>query len=509
MLNEPRLRRQGSVRALVAAFVAVGAVTGCVALRNASAADPEQKQSVAAKAPLTTDQVAARTAPLADLENAFTAIAERLEPSVVSIRVNKTMKTTGMSPGFGQFFQDIPGFEGQMPPLRGMPRQFSIRGAGSGVIVRSDGWILTNDHVAGGADKVTVKLHDGREFPGTVRRDFRSDLALIKINASNLVPVEMADSDRVRVGQWAVAFGSPFELEDTMTAGIISARSRQQSIGGGQDQRGYFNLLQTDAAINPGNSGGALVDIRGRLIGINVAIESPSGGSVGIGFAIPSNTAKDVMDQLIATGKVVRGYLGVVPRALTYDEKQRNGTTNGAMIEMVSNDTPASRAGLQPGDIVLRVNGKTVQDDLAFRDIIGHLAPNSRVDFLIRREGREQTVTATVGTAPNELAAVEKPAEQAAAGKLGIRVEAVTPEIAQKYNLGNSADGVVIVEVQSGSAAEEAGLQPQMVISKINGRTIKSQSDLAAALQGVKSGDTVNLVVMSDKARRLVTVRMP
>src|SRR2546423_10007550 len=169
MLKEPRLRRQGGIRALVASIVAIGAVTGCVALHKASAADTEQKQNAAARPPLTTAQVSARTAPLADIEGAFIAIAERLEPSVVSIRVNKTMKAPAMSPGFGQFFQDMPGMEGQMPQLRGMSRQFQVKGAGSGVIVRSDGWILTNDHVAGGADRVIVKLHDGREFPGTVR----------------------------------------------------------------------------------------------------------------------------------------------------------------------------------------------------------------------------------------------------------------------------------------------------------------------------------------------------
>jgi serine protease Do len=508
MLQEPRLRRQGDIRALVAAVVAVGAVTGCVALRKVSAAEPGQKQSSANRPPLTTAQVAARTAPLADIESAFIAIAERLEPSVVSIRVNKTMRAPAMSPGLGQFFQDMPGFEGQMPQLRNTPRQFQVKGAGSGVIVRSDGWILTNDHVAGGADKVIVKLHDGREFPGTVRRDFRSDLALVKINASNLVPVELADSERVRVGQWAIAFGSPFELEDTMTAGIISARARQQAIGQGSDGRAYFNLLQTDAAINPGNSGGPLVDIHGRLIGVNVAIESPSGGSVGIGFAIPSNTAKDVMEQLISKGRVTRGFLGVVPRALTYDEKQKNSVSNGAMVEVVSNDTPASRAGFHPGDIVLRVNGRPIQDDVAFRDEVGHLAPNSRVEFLVKRDGREQTVSATVGTAPDDVAAANQPAERTAGGKMGIRVEPVTPDVAQKYNLGGS-QGVMIVEVQSGSAAEEAGLRPQMVITRVNGKAIRNQDDLAKAIELTRSGDTINLVVVADKSQRLVNVKMP
>jgi len=253
-------------------------LTGCAVARNGWAAEPQRKASPEVRPYISQQQVAARTAPLADLESGFIAINEKMAPSVVSIRVNKTVKTAGLTQDFGELFR---GFEGG-PQMRQAPRSYKVSGAGSGVIVRADGWIMTNDHVVGDADKVMVKLTDGREFPGTVRRDFRSDIALVKINASGLVPVEMGDSDRVRVGQWAIAFGSPFELDNTMTVGIISARSREQAIGGRQDARPYTNLLQTDAAINPGNSGGALVDIRGRLVGINVAIESPSAEALGL-----------------------------------------------------------------------------------------------------------------------------------------------------------------------------------------------------------------------------------
>ena len=466
MFDNPPTRRHARIRTLVAALLGIGVLAGCAVGRNVWAAEPQRNAHVSTPV-ITQQQVAARTAPLADLESGFIAINEKMAPSVVSITVNKTIKTASTFQDFGDMFR---GFEGA-PQLRSMPRQFSMKGAGSGVIVRSDGWIMTNDHVVGDADKVTVKLADGRELPGTVRRDFRSDIALVKINASGLVPVEMGDSDRVRVGQWAIAFGSPFELENTMTVGIISAKSREQAIGGGrQDTRLYTNLLQTDAAINPGNSGGALVDIRGRLVGINVAIESPSGGSVGVGFAIPINTAKDVMDQLISKGKVTRGYLGVLPAPMSYEERQKAGVSSGALIKTVTENSPASRAGLQPGDVATRVNGRPVMDEAGFRDLIARATPGSRVEITVRRDGRDHTLNATLDTAPDNPNQVVQPAQRESAGKLGVRVEALTPDTAKKYNMSAGATGVVIVEVQQGSAAEEAGLAPGNVIVRANGR---------------------------------------
>jgi serine protease Do len=507
MLSNPPTRRHARIRTLVAALMGIGVLTGCAVGRNVWAAEPQRNTSLEAKPTISQQQVAAKTAPLADLESGFIAINEKMSPSVVSIRVNKTIKTASMFQDFGDMPRGF-GFEGS-PFGRQMPRQYKVNGAGSGVIVRSDGWIMTNDHVVGDADKVTVKLSDGRELDGTVRRDFRSDIALVKINASGLVPAEMGDSDRVRVGQWAIAFGSPFELDNTMTVGIVSARSREQAIGGRQDARLYTNLLQTDAAINPGNSGGALVDIKGRLVGINVAIESPSGGSVGIGFAIPINTAKEVMDQLITKGKVTRGYLGVGPASLKYDEKQKYGVSSGALITQVKEDSPASRAGLQLGDVATRVNGKPVMDDAGFRDLIARAAPGSKVEITVRRDGRDHTLTATLGTAPDGPVEASPPVQRETAGKLGVRVEALTPDTAKKYNLSAGATGVVIVEVQQGSAAEEAGLQPGAVIMRANGRDVHTPDDLAAAMKNVKSGDSVNLVVMADKARSLVTVKIP
>jgi serine protease Do len=401
-------------------------------------------------------------------------------------------------------------FGGQIPQMRRMPQTYRAQGSGSGVIVRPDGWILTNDHVVGGADKVTVKLHDGREFEGTVRRDFRSDLALVKINASGLVPAEFADSDQIKVGQWAVAFGSPFSLDDTMTHGIISARQRQKVISEGGETRFYPSLLQTDASINPGNSGGALVDINGRVIGINVAINSPSGGSVGIGFAIPSNTARDVTEQLIATGKVTRGFLGVAPRALNPNERQRYGVpTGGALIEQVSENTPASRAGFEVEDVVVRYNGQPVASDIAFRELVARTAPGKAVDVVVRRGGKEVTLKVTPEAQKEAAAAENEASVKAEGGKLGVQVQTITPDVAKQYNLGSLNAGVLVGGIQPGSPAADAGIQPGDVIVRANGRAVRSAEDLRGAVESLKSGDTATLVVYRNKARTLVSVRIP
>lgn len=474
---------------------------GFLVSRNVFAAQPAEAQTERAtnrtqtRAPLG-DRVAA----LASMQDGFIAIAERMEPSVVSIRVQKTIRASGFSQD--DFFRNF-----DFPMRPSIPRSFRSSGAGSGVIIRSDGWILTNDHVVENADKVTVKLHDGREFEGTVRRDFRSDIALVKIEASNLMPAEFGDSDQVRVGQWAIAFGSPFQLDETMTLGIISARSRQQTIPEGGQARFYPSLLQTDASINPGNSGGPLVDIHGRVIGINVAINSPTGGSVGIGFAIPSNRARQIADQLITRGKVTRGFLGMAPRALTADEKSRYKVASGAMVEMVQEDSPASRAGLRAGDVILRLGGKPVADDISLRDMVAQTAPGTKVEIVVKRGDRELTLTATLETAPDQI--TQNSPDARTEERLGLRVEAVSPQNAREYRLGSRTNGVVVVAVEPGSAADEAGIQRGDLIVRVNDRDVRSPQDMQNILKDVKRGERLSVALFRGRAEVLITLSMP
>ncbi|HLK61383.1 MAG TPA: trypsin-like peptidase domain-containing protein [Chthonomonadaceae bacterium] len=354
-------------------------------------------------------------------EAAFEQVADKLRPSVVFIQSQQTINAPRVrrSADDGQDFPGFPGAPGGRRPF-GRSNPY-MEASGSGVIVRSDGYILTNDHVVDGADKVTVTLQDGREFPGEVKRDFKSDLALVKIHANNLPAAELADSDRVKVGQWAIAFGSPFGLSDTMTVGVVSSLHREQVIGGnGPDGRLYPSLLQTDASINPGNSGGPLVDLYGRVVGINVAIESPSGGNVGIGFAIPANTARYIMNDLITTGKVVRGYLGMAPVTPSYAQKQKYGVQSGALVARVETGSPAASGGLQVEDMIVRYNGKSVTDDAMLREMVARTAPGETAILVVKRNGEEKTLHVAIGSTPDELTAQNSaPEQQTERGKRG------------------------------------------------------------------------------------------
>lgn len=485
---------------LVSAFLVGCALTGSLLTRPSLAVEQEQEARISHAA------LTQRTAGLASLEDGFVAIGERVQPAVVSIRASKTVNVGQTAPDLGELFR---GFGFDAPNGLQIPRRFRTQGGGSGLIVRSDGWILTNDHVVGGADKVTVKLEDGREYDGTVRRDFRSDLAVVKIKATGLPAIDFADSSKVRVGQWAVAFGAPLSLEDAMTLGIISARKRQQAIGSGDEGRFYPELLQTDASINPGNSGGPLVNIEGRVIGINVAIASPTGGSVGIGFAIPSNTARKVMDDLISSGKVVRGFLGIMPANLEPAQRDKYGVAKGGvLVQGVSEGTPAARAGLQVEDVITRVNGAAVEDDADFRNRIASAGPGDTVTMTIKRDRKETTVKATLEAAPDPTAPAV-PAQRTGVEKLGLKVEAISAELSKRFNLGSLKEGAVVVGVEPGSPSDEAGLRTGDVILRINGEAITGSESVSRIVGRVKSGDGLAMVVRRDKQRMLVTVEVP
>nr|CAA9289163.1 HtrA protease/chaperone protein [uncultured Armatimonadetes bacterium] len=442
---------------------------------------------------LTQEQRATATS----LEGAFMRIADSVRPASVYI-TSRTAEPVRPGGNFDGGEEDSP--FGDLFPFRGLPRgPRQGRASGSGIIVRPDGYILTNDHVVASAPNstVTVTLDDGREFKGKVFRDQRSDLAVVKIDAGKPLPfVRMTDSNSVRVGQWAVAIGSPFGQQNTMTAGIVSALHRKSNIGSGSEGRYYPNLIQTDASINPGNSGGPLLNINGELIGINVAIYSPTGASAGIGYAIPANTAKTVMEQLITRGRVVRGYLGLAPEDIPAGLRARLGTDKGAYVRQVSADTPAQKAGIRAGDVITRFGNKVVTNEVDLRDAISATAPGTRVTATLLRGGQSRSVDVTVGSLPDERVAAATPVEPRPAGKLGMDVQPLTADAAEEMKLGAGVKGVVVGRVNPGSPASEGGLQPRDVITAVNGQPVTSVEALNRAVAAAKADELVTLTIL-------------
>ncbi len=420
-------------------------------------------------------------------------MAQAVHPAVVSIMSRKLVPNNPRRPASGNQIE---------------------RGMGSGFIVRSDGYIVTNDHVVEGADRVMVQLDDGREFLGVVHRDPRSDLAVIKINATNLPTLSWQDeTTKPHVGQWSLAFGSPFALNDTMTVGIVSALGRESVIGGeqGEQTRYYPNLLQTDAAINPGNSGGPLLDIFGRVMGVNVAISSPNGGSVGIGFAIPARTAHAVVDQLVAKGEVTRGFLGFTPENLTATDRARYKTASGVLVAGIEEGLPADRCGLRVEDVITHLNSKSVSDAAELRESISRVTPGSEVTLQIIRQGAPQTLRAKVEKIPDEANDSATPPSDGAVGKLGVAVVDLTPELAQKLGMpGERKSGIVIVEVAQGSPAAEADLQPGDILLSLDGKPMHAAKDISALIEAVYTAkrSEVSLVVErgSSQLLRRITV---
>jgi serine protease Do len=390
-----------------------------------------------------------------------------------------------MDPFFRQFF-------GNMAPQLGVPREQREHALGSGVIVSGDGYIVTNNHVVSKATQIEVLLSDKRTFKGKIMgADPQTDIAVIKIDAQNLPVVPFGDSGQMKVGDTVMAFGNPFGQYFTVTRGSVSALGRSLS-----DPDKFEDFIQTDAAINPGNSGGALVNVRGQVIGINTAIVSGNsgpggeGGFIGIGFAIPSNTAKHVMEDLVKTGKVSRGYLGVSIRSL--DEglaKQfKVPDTSGALVEDVSPGGPADKAGIKNGDVVRKVDGKTVEGSGQLTAMITNINPETQVALDILRDGKPMTIHLTLGERPSNLGATTGAGKAPTEGALrGIAVQNLTPDVRDQLGLPSSVRGVVISELDPSSPAAQAGLQPGDVIEGINRHPVNSVADftrLAAEAKG-------------------------
>ncbi len=485
---------------------------------------PRQLQdSVYADQRLQSDEARAKLETAFDLSSSFRMVAETMRPSVVSVQT-KTAAVGGrgrggmgglppefrnqMPRGFEDFFG--PGFE--MPRRRGggqMPEATPQRsGQGSGVVVRADGYILTNNHVVDGADEVIVQLSDDREVTAEViGTDPETDLAVLKVDAGRLQPVALGSSEDIQVGDWVLAIGSPFGLDQTVTAGIISGKNRRQGIvASGQ---GFEDFLQTDAAINPGNSGGPLVNLRGELVGINTAILSRSGGNAGIGFAIPVAMAKPVFEEIIANGEVRRGFLGAAVADVTPATSEDYGlqATKGALIQSVLDGQPAANAGLQPGDVVTKVNDREIESGSDLVNYIASRKPGDGVSMNVDRNGETINVDVKLQERNSDVMAMFRGGSAGGNTPFGLELEPITPENASKYGYDNVDAGLLVTSVDGDSVAAKAGLQAGDVIEKVGGQAagdVKSFTDAMNAAR--KDKKPLRLIVRRGSSSQLIVV---
>ncbi|MFN3966489.1 MAG: Do family serine endopeptidase [Endomicrobiia bacterium] len=417
-----------------------------------------------------------------NLQEAFVKVAERIKPAVVNISTVLTIEYPQYEFFFGDpfedFFKDFEEFFGR-PYKREIPKRKYRQqlGGGSGVIIHPDGYILTNEHVIHNADEIKVTINiDGKEktYKGkVVGKDIRTDLAVIKIEPSEKLPsAPLGDSDKIRVGEWVIAIGSPFGLEQTVTSGIVSALRQSIQVEG----RVYRDFIQTDAAINRGNSGGPLCNIRGEVIGINTAIYAPTGVFSGIGFAIPINRAKEILDDLIHRGKVVRGWLGVEIKPVDTAIKNQFGLKDekGVLINNVLEGSPAEKAGLKRGDIIIEFDGKVVENVSQLQDIVAKTAPKKKVKIKVIRDRKEETIELVTGEMPEQIASgeskelKEKLEKEETAEWLGMKVSQLTMSLAQKYQIPEKESGVVVIEVDPVSKSSEIGIIEGDLIKSIN-----------------------------------------
>lgn len=434
------------------------------------------------------------------IEDAVINVANTTGKAVVSISTEHITKIRGgrrfyfnypfgESPfgedgSFRRFFED---FFGELPE-----REYKQMGLGSGVIIDPEGYILTNEHVVNDADKITVTLSDGREFKGEIKgKDSRSDLAIIKINARNLPLATLGNSDNLKIGQWVVAIGNPFGFalqnpEPTVTAGVISALHR--SLGRSLSrERNYNDLIQTDAAINPGNSGGPLVNLKGEVVGVNVAIFSTSGGYQGIGFAIPINTAKNIISRLIKGEKILYGWLGVTVQDLTEDLAKYFGLPdkNGVLVAKVLENGPAQKAGMKESDIIIQFDNKTINNVRELLNVVAKTEVGRKVKVVVIREKRPQTLEVQIGSRPEHIDIEEVTRRGVSGNWRGMEVEDLTLQNLQRFRIENKI-GVVVVNVEPNSPADQAGIIPGDVILEINKRGVKNLSDYERIIKTLK-----------------------
>jgi serine protease Do len=444
----------------------------------------------------------------------FTELAEKQGPAVVNISITQNMRAENLLP-----FQGMPGDEqmqeffkrfgipmpGQVPGQNGAPPQeYKSQSLGSGFIISSDGYILTNAHVVAEADEVIVKLSDKREFKAKIiGSDKRTDVALVKIEAAGLPKVTTGDPAKLKVGEWVAAIGSPFGLENTMTAGIVSAKGRALP------QENFVPFIQTDVAINPGNSGGPLFNLAGEVVGINSQIYSRSGGSMGLSFSIPIDVALDVSNQLKANGKVNRGWLGIVIQELTKELAESFGmkNTNGALVAAVEKNGPADKGGLEAGDVITKFDGKSIVVSSDLPRAVGAVKPGKTVAAEVMRKGSNKTLSITVGdmpSDPSEVAPSTKPSVKPEPNRIGLIVKEATPQ--QKKKL-NGKNGLIVVDAQG--AVAQAGVRRGDVILGLNNTEVQSLEQFNKQLTGFAAGKSVALLVLRGENTLYVPIKIP
>ena len=492
-MESKTFRRSAIALALAGAF-AIGVTTADrVSMHTANAAaSPPTVATPAISAP-------ANIAALPD----FSGLVEKYGPAVVNISVISDGRKLAANDddNSGPDMDQLPPFLRDSPFFRNMPspqQRGPMRGVGSGFIVSSDGVILTNAHVVANADEVTVKLTDRREFKARVLgSDKTTDIATLKIDAKNLPVVKIGDPALTRVGEWVVAIGQPYGFENTVTAGIVSAKARALP------QDSYVPFIQTDAAVNPGNSGGPLFNLRGEVIGVNSQIFSHSGGFQGLAFAVPIDIAMQVGDQLQKTGKVEHGRLGVTIQEVTQALAQNFGlkSPNGALVSSVQKDSAAAKAGIEPGDVIVKFNGKDINGSADLPPLVSSLKPNTQATLDVWRDGKSRQVAVTVGAIEDKAVVAASDKAELGKAKLGIAVRALSPEEMRDGSLPN---GLVVQDVAG--AAARAGIRAGDVIVAVNNTPVKTTAQLRELV--AKSGKTVALLIQRDDARIFVPVNL-
>ena len=475
-------------------------ILGSVAFLGAEYATYSHAAGVATPAAVSTATPVTQTAP-----SGFTEVAKAITPAVVNITSHAVhTRDRGQRDSMEEFFGS-PFGPPDGPRGHNGPREPRGGGMGSGVIISPDGYIITNNHVVEGANELTVTLPDKREFKGKIiGTDPKTDLAVVKVDASGLPFTRWGDSSKLQVGEYVLAVGNPFGLNSTVTLGIVSALGR-----GRMGITQYEDFIQTDAAINPGNSGGALVNTAGELVGINTAIISQTGGYQGVGFAVPASMAKPVLESLVATGKVVRGYLGVAIQDLTPDLAKSFGLkqAKGALVSSIAENSPAERAGLKQGDVITAYQGKPVEDPATLQREVTRTPVGTRAVMKVMRNGREQEITVTVGE-QSERARVASADSSMENALTGLEVQSLDLQMARELGLHGKATGVVVVNVEPDSLADRAGVAQGDVIREINRQPVKSVKDYEKVASSLKKDESALLLINRRGASLFITVKV-